>query len=59
LQGESLDDQAISSAADMASGKEINPFGNIHASTEYQRHLANVLTRKALHLAAKRAAEEE
>jgi carbon-monoxide dehydrogenase medium subunit len=59
LQGESLDDQAISSAAEMASGKEINPFGNIHASTEYQRHLANVLTRKALHLAAKRAAEEE
>jgi aerobic carbon-monoxide dehydrogenase medium subunit len=59
-----LHDQAISpdlidSVAAMASAQEINPFGNIHASVEYQRHLANVLTKKALKIAAKRALEEQ
>jgi CO/xanthine dehydrogenase FAD-binding subunit len=49
----------IDSAAQMASEQEINPFGNIHASMDYQRHLANVLTKKALHIAVKRAAEEQ
>ena len=57
LQGESLNDDLISSAAHLASTQEINPFGNIHASVEYQRHLANVLTKKALKIAAKRAVE--
>jgi CO/xanthine dehydrogenase FAD-binding subunit len=58
LQGESLSDELTDSAAQMASGKEINPFGNIHASTDFQRHLANVLTRKALKIAATRAGED-
>jgi carbon-monoxide dehydrogenase medium subunit len=58
LQGESLNDELINAAADMASETEINPFGNIHASVEYQRHLANVLTRRALRIAGQRAAEE-
>jgi carbon-monoxide dehydrogenase medium subunit len=58
LQGESLNDPLIDSAAEMASGQEITPFGNIHASVEYQRHLANVLTKKALKIARKRAGEE-
>ena len=57
LEGEALNDEAIESAASVASEKEINPFGNIHASMEYQRHLANVLTRKALKIAANRAGE--
>jgi carbon-monoxide dehydrogenase medium subunit len=57
LQGGTLDDELIDSAAQMASGTEISPFGNIHASAEYQRHLANVLTKKALKLAAQRAGE--
>ena len=57
LQGQSLNEELIESAAQTASGQEINPFGNIHASVEYQRHLANVLTRKALKLAIQRAAE--
>ena len=58
LLGGVLNDELIDSAAQMASQQEINPFGNIHASVDYQRHLANVLTRKALKLAVKRAAEE-
>ena len=59
LQGQSLDGELIDSVAQAASEKEINPFGNIHASPEYQRHLANVLTRKALKTALKRATEEQ
>lgn len=56
LRGESLSDELIELVA-VASGNEINPFGNIHASVEYQRHLANVLTKKALKIAAQRAGE--
>ena len=58
LQGEMFNDDLIDMCAQTASQQEINPFGNIHASVDYQRHLANVLTRKALKLAVKRAAEE-
>jgi carbon-monoxide dehydrogenase medium subunit len=58
LEGEPLNQELIDSVAALASGQEINPFGNIHASVEYQRHLANVLTRKALKTAVKRAGEE-
>ena len=58
LTGELLNEKLIDSAAAVASGQEITPFGNIHASVEYQRHLANVLTKKALKTALKRAAEE-
>jgi CO/xanthine dehydrogenase FAD-binding subunit len=58
LQGESLNDELIDSAAALVSEQEVNPFGNIHASAEYQRHLANVLTKKALKTAVKRAGEE-
>lgn len=58
LQGETVSDEIIDSAAEVASGTEINPFGNIHASVEYQRHLAKVLTKKALKIALQRATEE-
>jgi len=50
-----LNDSLIESAAKLASEKEITPFGNVHASPEFQRHLANVLTKKALVKAVKRA----
>jgi CO/xanthine dehydrogenase FAD-binding subunit len=55
LHGESVNDALIESAAGLASDKEITPFGNVHASPEFQRHLANVLTIRALKKAAVRA----
>ena len=55
LKGQMPGDDVIESAADSASQKEINPFGNIHASADFQRHLARVLTRKTLKQAITRA----
>jgi len=55
LEGEIPDDPVIQAAADSASQNEINPFGNIHASSDFQRHLARVLTRKTLKQATERA----
>jgi len=55
LAGEMLNDSLIESVAAIASEKEIDPFGNVHTSPEFQRHLANVLTRKALRQAVQRA----
>ena len=57
LTGQAIDEQLIQSAAVHASEKEIDPFGNIHASAEFQRHLAKVLTQKALQQATQRAGE--
>jgi len=57
LQGEKLNDSLIESAAVLASEQEITPFGNMHASPEFQRHLANVLTKNALKQAMQRAEE--
>ncbi len=57
LAGESVNDELLESAASLASEKEISPFGNIHTSPDFQRHLANVLTRKALKIAVARAGE--
>ncbi len=58
LVGESLNDTLIESAALHASEKEINPFGNMHASAEFQRHLAKTLTKQTLKIAAERATQE-
>lgn len=57
LEGEIPGGKVIEAAAESASQREINPFGNIHASSEFQRHLARVLTRKALEQAFDRAGE--
>ena len=57
LEGGNITDEQIASAAMLASETEINPFGNVHASVEYQRHLANVLTKRALKIAMERAGE--
>lgn len=57
LEGEHVDDKAIEAAATYASESEITPFGNVHASPEFQGHLARVLTRKALKQALRRAEE--
>jgi CO/xanthine dehydrogenase FAD-binding subunit len=35
--------------------KEIDPAGSIHASKEFQRHIAGVLTERALAIAYERA----
>jgi CO/xanthine dehydrogenase FAD-binding subunit len=59
LQGEEMNAALIESAAAHASEKEINPFGNVHTSSEFQRHLANVLTKKALKQAVQRAGESQ
>jgi carbon-monoxide dehydrogenase medium subunit len=57
LVGESVNDALIDAAASVAGEKEINPFGNVHTSTEFQRHLAKVLTKKTLKQAIVRAGE--
>jgi CO/xanthine dehydrogenase FAD-binding subunit len=58
LEGQAIDDNLIKSAAEHASEKEMHPFGNMHASEEFQRHLAKVLTQKALLQATQRAHEQ-
>ena len=55
LLGETLTDALIDSAAAHAGENEITPFGNMHASVEFQRHLAQVLTKKTLKIATERA----
>lgn len=57
LEGETLNDARIQAAASMASEKEISPFGNVHTSPEFQRHLAKVLTIRALKQATQRVGE--
>ena len=57
LEGEVLNDDVIESVAAFASESEITPFGNVHASPEFQCHLANVLAKKALKQALARAEE--
>ncbi len=59
LEGKTLNDVLFESTAEIVSEKEINPFGNIHTSPEFQRHLAKVLTKKALKQAAQRAGESQ
>jgi len=59
LEGETLNEKLIDSAATLASENEITPFGNMHASIDFQRHLAKVLTQKALKLATQRAGEQQ
>ena len=48
LVGEKLSEKNFAEAARIASQEEIMPFGNVHASPEYQRHLSEVLARRAL-----------
>ena len=55
LKGQKISDESIEAAAETASEKEINPFGSVHATPEYQRHLTRVLTRRAIKKAFERA----
>jgi carbon-monoxide dehydrogenase medium subunit len=55
LAGQKIDAESIEAAAHKASTEEIMPFGNVHASPEYQAHLVRVLTRRTLETAHMRA----
>lgn len=55
LAGEEISPRAIEAAAEKASRDEMDPLGDIHATPEFKRHLAGVLTRRALRQAAERA----
>lgn len=55
LIGEKPSPEVFEAAASMAADQEIDPFGSVHATVEFQRHLAHVLTRRALKIAHERA----
>ncbi len=55
LVGKQGSKKAFSEAASIASEKEISPFGNVHASADFQRHLSKTLTERALAIATNRA----
>ncbi len=55
IEGEKYSETVIAAAAEVASRDEINPFGSVHASVDFQRHLARVLTQRALKQAFERA----
>jgi carbon-monoxide dehydrogenase medium subunit len=54
LAGRAIGAAEIKEAADLVQGA-IDPGGSVHASKEFQRHLAGVLTARALATAAQRA----
>lgn len=54
LAGTKIGEQDVETAARLAA-QEVEPFGSIHASADYQRHLAGVLTKRALKVARERA----
>lgn len=55
LAGQELSPAAIAAAAEKAAGDEMDPLGDIHATPEFKRHLARVLTRRVLQRAGERA----
>jgi CO/xanthine dehydrogenase FAD-binding subunit len=54
LKGQTISDDSIEAAVSIVD-QEIMPVGNVHCTPEYQRHLARVLTRRALKQAIDRA----
>ncbi|HYG63821.1 MAG TPA: xanthine dehydrogenase family protein subunit M [Thermoanaerobaculia bacterium] len=58
LVGEALTPERIAAAAEVASREEMDPDGDIHASAAFKRHLARVLTIRALGAAVARAQRE-
>jgi carbon-monoxide dehydrogenase medium subunit len=55
LQGEEISPELIRAAAHKAAADEIDPGSDIHATADFRRHLAEVLTRRALEEAYQRA----
>lgn len=54
LSGQALTPDAIAACA-AAVDAEIQPFSDVHATAEFKRHLAQVLARRAIAIAARRA----
>ncbi|HWN66994.1 MAG TPA: xanthine dehydrogenase family protein subunit M [Haliangium sp.] len=48
LVGQSPSDELLRAAADACTTNDIEPHGDVHATPAYRRHLAGVLTRRAL-----------
>jgi carbon-monoxide dehydrogenase medium subunit len=59
LKGQAFSSEAIIASAEIAASEDIDPGSDIHATAEFRRHLANVLARRALEQAFKRAAENK
>jgi carbon-monoxide dehydrogenase medium subunit len=57
LAGERPSEQLFAAAAAEV-GRSVQPEGDLHATAAYRRHLAGVLTRRALTLASRRAGHE-
>lgn len=55
LAGRPPTEAAFKEAGQIASQQEMSPFGNLHASADYQRHLSAILTERALAKAYERA----
>lgn len=55
LKGQKPTSEALQAASEKAATADIDPSGDIHASAEFRRHLAGVLSRRALHVAFERA----
>ena len=58
LAGSDGGEEAITAAAEKASREEMEPTGDIHASSDFKRHLARVVTGRALRRAFARAKGE-
>ncbi len=56
LLGQKITEQTLTEAAKIAANQDIDPGGDIHASANFRRHLAQVLTERALRRAWARAA---
>lgn len=57
LDGEAPTEARIAAAAALAGEADVAPLGDIHASTDFKRHLVRVLTARALRSAVQRAQE--
>ncbi|HSF82556.1 MAG TPA: xanthine dehydrogenase family protein subunit M [Anaerolineales bacterium] len=55
LKGKELTPESLRAAAEIAAKQDIDPSSDIHASAEYRRHLAGVLSYRALEKANRRA----
>ncbi len=55
LVGQEYSEELFQEVGQHATDQEVFPFGNVHASPEYQAHLARVLTKRALVEAWRRA----